>query len=190
MSYVRLRAELLAAREARDALLATLLDEVTTPLVMMSSAIPGPDKAPSGSTALFTWGLRQLQDRLDCRRLLAHGEDALGPYGFIAAAAVPRRVIMVSLLIEAALPPPRLSDLDVFAADGSRIGRAELGEPARRCLLCAEPAVDCIRLNRHPMEHLRNHVGYLLASFTASVIEPLTDTTTGGAAGHRPAAGA
>ena len=186
MSFARLRSELLAARDAREAVLAVLLDGASTTLVTVSSAVPGPAKTPPGSAALFAWGWRQLHQRLGgaCQDL-AGGEDALGPYRIVAVAADPRWVKAVGLAIETALPAARLLDVDVYAADGSRIGRAEIGQPARRCLVCAEPATDCIRLNRHPMERLLDHVSHLLAPFT----DALPDAGTGSAAGRRPAMG-
>lgn len=185
MSFARLRSELLAARDAREAALTALLDGATGTLVAVSSAIPGPDKTPPGSAALFAWGLRELRERLGACQILADGDDALGPYGIAATAADPDQVKVVALTIEAAMPAARLLDFDVYAANGSRIGRADIGQPARRCLLCVEPATDCIRLNRHSMEHLLDHVGYLLAPFAGA----LTDTGTGGAAGRRLAMG-
>lgn len=186
MSFAKLRSELLAARDAREAVLAALLDGASTTLVTVSSAVPGPAKTPPGSTALFAWGWRQLHQRLGgaCQDL-AGGEDALGPYRIAAVAVDPCRVKAVGLAIETAIPAARLLDVDVYAADGSRIGRADIGQLARRCLLCAEPATDCIRLNRHSMERLLDHVGYLLAPFAGA----LTDAGTGGAAGRRLAMG-
>ena len=174
MSYAKLRVELLAAREAREALLAAVLREATAALVLISSAIPGPDKTPPGSAALFAWGLQELQQRLGNCRIMAEGDDVLGPYCIIAAAGDIHALKTTALDIETALPAACLLDLDVYSADGMRIGRAELGAPARRCLLCAEPAVDCIRLNRHPMERLLEHVGQLLSSFSTDRIDPLT----------------
>lgn len=185
MSFARLKSELLAARDAREAVLAALLDGAAATLVAVSSAVPGPDKTPPGSAALFAWGLRQLHQRLGACQPLAAGEDALGPYRIVATVAEPWRVKAVGLAIETAISAARLLDFDVYAANGSRIGRAEIGQPARRCLLCAEPATDCIRLNRHPMERLLDHVGHLLAPFT----DALPDAGTGGAAGRRLAMG-
>ena len=185
MSFARLRSELLAARDAREAALAALLDRATTTLVTVSSAVPGPDKTLPGSAALFAWGLRELHERLGACQILAAGEDALGPYCIAAAAADPDQVKAVALTIEAAMPAARLLDFDVYAANGLRIGRADIGQPARRCLLCAEPVTDCIRLNRHPMERLLDHVGHLLAPFA----DILPDAGTGGAAGRRLAMG-
>lgn len=176
MSYARLRVELLAAREAREALLAALLRSATEALILISNAIPGPNKTPPGSAALFAWGVQELCQRIEGDyRIMAEGEDALGPYCIIAAAVDPYPLKATALDIETALPAACLLDLDVYSADGMRIGRAELGAPARRCLLCAEPAVDCIRLHRHPMERLLEHVGQLLSAFATNLTDPLAD---------------
>lgn len=189
MLYVRLRSELLAAREAREALVSEVLVATAAPLVLVSTAMPGPCKTPPGSAALFAWGVGQLREWLDGCRTLADGEDVLGPYALIAAAVDPYRLKAASLAIEAAIPAARLLDLDVYATTGARIGRAEQGEPARRCLLCAEPASDCIRLNRHSLEHLLDHVGHLLAPFADCPTDgPDSNQDAGGIAGQRPPA--
>lgn len=165
MSYARLQAELLAHRDSREALLTAVLTHTTETLLMISTALPGANKTPPGSAHLFTWGLQQLHKGLgDCREL-AGGEDLLGPYRILATTFDPRRVKAICLAIEAEVPAARLLDLDVYAADGLRIGRDLVGEPARRCLLCEQAAADCIRLRRHSMESLLSYVDGLLESY-------------------------
>ncbi|QTF93492.1 citrate lyase holo-[acyl-carrier protein] synthase [Halomonas sp. BM-2019] len=162
MSYAKLQAELLAARDAREALLVTLLAEGPGTLIFASTAIPGPDKSPPGSLALFEQGLERLERRLGASRQLAGGHDRLGPYRVLASPAEPRRVKHLCLAIETREPAARLLDLDVYDGSGARIGRADLGLAPRRCLLCEQPASDCIRLRRHAMTAILAHVHSLL----------------------------
>lgn len=164
MSCARLQTELLAARDAREAVLGALLANTPGTLVMVSSALPGPDKTPPGSAALFAWGLAELHRRLGDGVDLAGGEDLLGPYRVVASALDARWVKTHCLAIEAASPAARLLDLDVYT-EGVRLGRADIGEAARRCLLCEQPAADCIRLRRHSLEALLERVHELLAPF-------------------------
>jgi holo-ACP synthase len=169
MSYVRLQAELLAARDAREALLTALLANGPGTLIFASTAIPGPDKSPPGSLALFDRGVDRLRRKLGSSRLLAGGHDLLGPYRMLASTIDPFRVKRCCLAVETAEPAARLLDLDVYDSTGTRIGRADLGVPPRSCLLCEQPAGDCIRLRRHSMASVLDHVDTLLNAFEHSV---------------------
>lgn len=169
MSYARLQAELLAARDAREALLAALLASGPTTLIFASLAIPGPDKSPPGSLALFERGVERLRRAPGTSRLLAGGHDQLGPYRVLASPVDPRRVKRCCLAVETGKPAARLLDLDVYDATGTRIGRTDLGAPPRSCLLCEQAAGDCIRLQRHAMASLLDHVDTLLKPFAHGV---------------------
>lgn len=163
-SFARLRSELLAAREAREALLSAILAEATVTIVFASTAVPGPCKCLPGGDALLRWGANRLDD---CRTIRG-GFDVLGPYAVLAVAAEPRAAKRACLAIENGHPAARLLDLDVYGLNGVRVGRTDLSEPARPCLICEQPAVDCIRLQRHPMEVLVARAESLLAMFHAA----------------------
>lgn len=165
MSYARLRSELLAARDAREALLGSILAETATTVVFASTAVPGPRKRPPGIDALLRWGVERLEGEIDTCRLMINESDLLGPYAVLSIDAEPCIVKLACLTIENDHPAARLLDLDVYAADTTRVGRINVGEPSRRCLICEQPAVNCIRLNRHPMEALFERVGHLLKAF-------------------------
>jgi holo-ACP synthase CitX len=165
MSYARLRSELLAVRDAREALFGSILTPATTTVIFVSTAMPGPRKSPAGSDALFHWGITRLVDRSDGCRLIHTASDRLGPYAILTATAEPHAVKRECVSIENEQPAARLLDLDVYGLDTKRIGRVEVGELPRPCLLCTEPAVDCIRLKRHPMEALLERVHHLLEAF-------------------------
>lgn len=168
MSYARLRSELLAARDAREALLGSILAEAATTIIFASTAVPGPHKRPPGIDALLRWGVDRLKHRINACQLLLSESDLLGPYAVLSVGAEPRIAKLTCLTIENDHPAARLLDLDVYAADTARIGRVDVGEPPRRCLLCEQPAVNCIRLNRHSMEALLERVQYLLEAFNAT----------------------
>lgn len=168
MSYARLRSELLAAREAREALIGSILARLAMTIIFASTAVPGPRKRPPAIEALLDWGVGQLEDGIDNCRLLINESDSLGPYAIFSVDAKPRVVKLACLAIENGHPAARLLDLDVYGADTARIGRVDVGAPPRPCLLCEQPAVDCIRLNRHPMEALLERVQDLLEAFNAT----------------------
>ena len=71
------------------------------------------------------------------------------------------------LTIEERDPAARLVDLDVYDRDGAQLGRAQLGLPTRRCLICGEAAVDCMREKRHPLEAIVARTDELLVTYRA-----------------------
>lgn len=162
MSYARLRAELLHARDGREVLVQAALEGTPATVVMVSTVIPGPRKTPAGSERLVHWAVEELERRLSGAWLLARNRDALGLYALLATRQHAVEVKARCVAIEDSRPAARLLDLDVHPTPGRRLGRAELGLPPRPCLLCGEPAVDCMRLNRHPQQGLVRHVERLL----------------------------
>lgn len=167
MSYVRLRSELLATREAREAALADALRLAGESLVFASTAVPGAHKSPPGTAALLQWALELLRSIPGPLIVLGQGEDALGPYALLTLPCAPRRVKRACVALEDQTPQARLLDLDVYGRGGVRVGRSDLGLPARPCLLCQRPAVECMRLRRHDTAALASHAERLLSQLAA-----------------------
>lgn len=167
MPYAKLKAELLAARERREAALHEALGDRHRTLLQLSLNLPGADKRPAGAGALFCWAQDRLRAELPALQKLTEHSDSLGPWALYAvrvpATATKRR----TLLIEAAAPAGRLLDIDVYDRRGKACDRKQLGLPQRRCLLCAAAARDCIRLQRHGAEQLKARIDDLLTPFRA-----------------------
>jgi len=93
--------------------------------------------------------------------------DALGPF---QAWFVEQDPITCKIACTRAEPRQRLGrllDLDVFGPGGTAVRREEVGQPARACLACAEPAWDCMAARRHAPEELRDAVERILDSALA-----------------------
>ena len=156
-----LRAEIIAARDSREAMIRVMLAEGAASLVFVSLAIPGPQKNLPGSEALFRWSLSRLQPA----RRLVQGWDVLGLYQIVALTLDPVQAKGRACAIEDQHPAARLLDLDVYDPDGRQLGRTALGGNPRPCLLCDQPAGSCIRLQRHAPEALIAHAQRLLTDF-------------------------
>lgn len=98
---------------------------------------------------------------------LGREQDALGQYAIFALEADPVGVKRRCVAIESRELPMRLLDLDVYSANASQIDRHSIGLVARTCLLCDQPAVDCIRAKRHLFQDVIGRVHALLARFRA-----------------------
>jgi len=169
------RSDLLAARDRRAALIVELcarrtgegIPDPPRALVFASLAIPGSAKTPGGAGVALARGVEALRLALANRapEERDRGTDVLGPWAALAVAGEPEAVKRLAVGTEEALPFGRLLDLDVYGADALPVDRATLGLPPRPCLVCPEPARECILLKRHGAEEL--------AARVAAILEPL-----------------
>lgn len=165
MSSVRFASKLLAAREARQELLSRALSAGRPATLFVSLNLPGPDKSPPGATGLFRRGCEQIAETFHGSVLVTTDHDALGHFTLRVLDADPLAVKRLCIGIEESHPAGRLLDLDVYASETVQIGRASLGLPARRCLVCDQPAVDCMRTRRHAGGEVIAKTHELLAPF-------------------------
>jgi holo-ACP synthase CitX len=159
-----LRRQLLEARDARAAAVASLAAGLPEgdALVFLALNVPGPRKASSRLDRLFREAGTLRHAPGAPPRILQEGRDALGPWAAFAVAGDPREIKRRCVAIEESLPAGRLVDLDVFDRRGEQVDRRSLGLPPRRCLVCREAAVDCIRARRHGDDELTAAVARLL----------------------------
>jgi len=156
-----LRADLLEAREARQDALRAALGGSSGALLMLSANVPGPDKQRPGVARLLRAALAALDGSIGLVPLLRR-RDRLGLFHLAASSATPAAAKAAAIALEAAQPWGRLLDLDVYAPDGHPVDRAGLGLAPRPCLVCREPARECIRLGRHSAAELQARVEALL----------------------------
>ncbi|MDR3495142.1 MAG: citrate lyase holo-[acyl-carrier protein] synthase [Ancalomicrobiaceae bacterium] len=150
--------ELLAARDARAERRAALLAATRRPIVTVTTVMPGPVKDCELSRIPFVAALAAIEALASQSGWTATthhcATPVTGPEAFVAldAPAVDIKRALVDL--EEAHPLGRLFDLDVAAADGHTVGRADLGLPARHCLVCDKPAKECGRSRAHTLDAL------------------------------------
>ena len=145
---------LLAARDLRQEKLALVLGEGGQSIAFLSLNLPGQDKTPPAAATLFGWALAAIARAFPGARWHVRTQDALGHYAIATIDAAPRTVKGFAIALENRHAAARLIDLDVYAPDGTQLGRRELGLPPRPCLVCDAAAVDCIRLQRHERQHV------------------------------------
>ncbi len=169
MLYGKLLAEILDARDVREEALYGAFDAARGGVVFASTSIPGPDKCPEGTETLFQWLLSSIRITLGpVEWYTPVTYDALGPYAVFATPLPLEETKYACVEIEESHPTARLIDLDVYGADGNRVGRADLNMAPRRCLLCEDVASNCMRARRHDQESLNHYVSLLLKRFTDS----------------------
>ena len=92
------------------------------------------------------------------------GKSADGPYRLMISPLPARTLKRMAVRLENTHPLGRLADIDILAATGTPVLRADLGLPPRVCFLCGEPAALCRRKQHHPQETLMAFVGAMLQS--------------------------
>lgn len=157
----------LEARDSRQDALALQLGKGYSATIFLSLNIPGYEKTPPGTEALFLWVFTELANLFSGLVTLVEENDALGPYAIMGIDLEPQAVKKECIALESGHVYARLVDIDVYSADGRQIDRGSLGLPTRTCLLCAQPAVECIRAKRHSYEEVIARVHELLSNFRA-----------------------
>jgi len=165
MSSAKLRSSILTTRDERQELLGRYLATGWSATIFLSLNIPGENKNLPGVETLFTWTLERLKDEFPAMHSATQNKDVLGPWALIGLDMEAYAVKQRCVTIEELLPVSRLVDLDVFDRHGRQLGRSTLSLPPRPCLLCTQPAVECMRLGRHNFKELGKYAGQLLTEF-------------------------
>jgi holo-ACP synthase len=154
MWYDALRISLLEARDRRQLLLDSRFPAQFPATVMLSLNLPGDEKIGERAERLFAWGEQAL---LAAFPVLGaeHRSDALGPFALYRTPLEAIEAKLLAIRVESGHPAGRLLDLDIYDAAGQPVARSTLGLAPRNCLLCKEPALACIRVERHTMEALK-----------------------------------
>lgn len=147
--------ELLEAREIRVGLIANLLKQYNTPLLVMRVNYPGLKK-----TNEVTVNILQEMSPLLCTilsdkvkgTLLTQGAD--GPSFYVAVDEDVAALKTLAIDFEESHRLGRCLDLDVYDSSGVSISRKELGYPKRKCYLCEDYAHHCVRARRHSEQEI------------------------------------
>jgi triphosphoribosyl-dephospho-CoA synthase len=161
-------AAFLEARDRRqkelDCILAQPGSQTANSFLLISSNIPGRDKHRPGVASLLRGALDSLRRIIELKTLV-NQRDVLGPFYIAACNVPPVEAKRIATTIEAETPSARLLDVDVYGLNGIPIDRATLGFAPRSCLLCSEPARECILTCRHSMSEVLEKVDSLLRPF-------------------------
>ena len=164
-------ADFLEARDGRqqelDRTLARAKPEDALSFLLIGVNVPGCDKHRPGISRLLRGALDSLQAVIGLK-VLSTRRDLLGPFYIASSNLPPIDVKRAALVVEAESSSARLLDLDVYSPDGSQVDRAGLGLSSRSCLVCAEPARECILLRRHSNPELLERVDSLLRPLVRS----------------------
>ena len=156
---------LLAGREERYWMQSVLLERANL-VCQISLNIPGYPKSLPGDDRALSFAFQQIQNGLEefPVKVVAlkngAGKALLFPLNARQGAVYVKKC---AVAVESGFPWSRLLDIDIRTRYGI-LSRTDLGQPSRGCFFCDNPAFECARAQRHPMEALRQEVAQLLSS--------------------------
>jgi holo-ACP synthase len=161
--------EVLLNREQRVLRQREALAAFSRPLLSITLVNPGPvkDSAVARQSMAYALGALDalLEDRgwpvLDRQLRL----DPTGPEALLVVDAEARALKQAATHLEENHPLGRLWDIDVLDPLQGAISRKDLGQPARRCLLCDEDAHACTRSRAHSLPELQSVIQRMVNAY-------------------------
>lgn len=158
-------AAMLQEKEARWHHVIRLANEWEKPVIIGSVVMPGLNKNNRCAEVVFRELVRALDQPAGLWPPL-HREVLRGVSGpaliLVLAQDDAHQLKRALVKIEESNPAGRLFDLDVYDKGGRPIGRAELGLPDRRCLVCGGQVSECRRAARHTVAEVMQRVEEIL----------------------------
>ena len=161
--------QVLQTKEERAAVQEELRSRYQAAVVSVSVNMPGQIKYDQDTRALIEYALTRLQVLFAAAGLRASEVRRLpavaGPAAVLAVEADAALLKQLAVQVEQEQPFCRLLDIDVFDAAGVQLSRDASGQAGRRCFVCDEPAILCIRGRRHEAQQIAAAVAMMLEDF-------------------------
>lgn len=135
-------------------------------LVCLTVIMPGPVKRNSHSLIVANAAITAVLECFSGTLVAIEANDLQTGYEAYFMTTIARdKAKRMTCKIENEHPLGRLFDLDVLGADGTPMSRLEVGEQARRCMLCDNEARYCMRNHSHTQDELQQHIGQLISNY-------------------------
>ncbi len=165
MPYAELKNSILKARQQRwDTLLSMAGNIESGCIVALAGNAAGAVKDSSVLRKLISHAEMRMVKDADALTLGAYG-DAAGYIVFMRSPLTMTKAKEKAVAIESEHEWNRLLDIDIYGRNGSSADRSTMGLAPRKCLLCGEPAADCIRTQRHDYSDIIAETERLLKGF-------------------------
>jgi holo-ACP synthase/triphosphoribosyl-dephospho-CoA synthase len=161
--------DVLEAREQRARIQAELRSLYGASVVSITINMPGRLKYTEDTVSLVYEALQHMRISARSMGLSVFEErvchSSAGPAAFMAIQGDAYQLKNVAVQKECETDYGRLLDIDVFDSEGCQINRAVLGLPERTCIVCSEPAIDCMRAKRHTPAETAGAVQTIILSY-------------------------
>lgn len=167
---------ILEAREKRWKKKIRLAGKFNGTVICIRLNIPGPDKARDIFVQFhenLTAEFLELFSRTGADILFSEKTvTADGPEYLMVCSFDAVRIKRMAIEFEDNCYGGRLADIDVMDSDSRPLSRESLGIAPRKCLLCKNPARDCIVLGSHDLSDVMNEVMRIIRNKRESLGTP------------------
>ena len=158
-----IRKEILDAKEARWKKQLGLIDKYQSPIISFKFNIPSWPKTSRIIEVAWEKSLNEFIQLLKKKSinftLLEKEKTALGPEAFIQIEMNAKQAKKITIDFEERFEIGRLLDLDVIDINKKPVER----EIKRKCYICNDIAINCMRANKHTPEEAREFFDKILA---------------------------
>ena len=143
-------------------------------LICFTVILPGSVKRDVRSLKVAKAGVDALSQTFRNDFLKEERDLATGFEAYLVVSMPPEQAKKLCCDIEDTHPLGRLMDIDVIVDSSTSpgmteelsvrpLGRADIGRPERRCLLCGKPARECMRAHAHTQEEIQSAINVILS---------------------------
>ena len=168
--------KILEAREKRSKLIKAKIDNSSVTnytLIIIKANVIGVNKSPYYAYLVINVFLKRIKDNLNIINYEFY-ETVDGPFYLIEVKGEAKEVKHLCIDLEENHSLGRLVDLDVYNNEGS-ISRRELGHGFRKCLICDDIAIKCMRNSKHTLTDLTNQANKIIRDYLDSIILEMID---------------
>ncbi len=158
---------LLASRETRAAFQKELLESYHgKTLVCLTVIVPGPVKRNQQSLVVAQAAVTALVSAFSGSTLHLELRDLPTGYeGYLVTSLSNLEAKELTCGLEDSHPLGRLFDLDVITADGTPLSRQAVGRSPRKCLICGQEALWCMRNRTHSIDELNARIREMIEAY-------------------------
>lgn len=152
--------QILDGREKRYELEKAILKAYQSPILVATVNYPGPDKLNVNSLFIFNEMLKTLSF-FDYECKIFKSNEA-GPFFIGVLKGKAENIKRETVPIEDDHVIGRLFDIDVMDYPYRKVERKDIGQSPRKCLVCDETAVICVREKAHDLTELQEKIELLI----------------------------
>ena len=161
--------KILDARERRSRLIQEKLKQSNLNLISIKANVIGVNKNPYYAYLLVNVILKLfIQQKAFVIEKISFYDDFDGPFYLLESSSDSIFLKKKCIEIEETFYLGRLVDLDVYS--DKQISRRELGLKFRKCLICNNDAIICMRTNLHSNIEIEERISCLIRNFLESVV--------------------
>ncbi len=167
--------EILIAREQRSKHI--LEESRSNKVIVIKANIAGENKNLYYSSLIIKTFLKEIKKRIEYNEV-EHYSSLDGNYYLVTLSGNLKEIKRVLIDLEDNHLLGRLVDLDLYY-EGKQISRRDLGNSFRKCLICSDDAIICMKTNKHSLAEVLNKSellvhNYLSEIITTNLIEAIT----------------